>query len=77
MKPQKNPTKNFLKTWEKIKDYGKVFKDVKNTRIKQKFLEGIEKGIETFIDMKILLDIRDIHLKKCVKEKDYKNNVKS
>jgi group I intron endonuclease len=36
---------------EKIKDYGKVFKDVKNTRMKQKFLKGMEKGIETFIDM--------------------------
>lgn len=42
--------RNFLFR-EKIKDYGKVFKDVKNTRIKQKFLEGIEKGIKTFIDM--------------------------
>ena len=36
---------------EKIKDHSKIFKDVKNTRMKQKFLKGMEKGIKTFIDM--------------------------
>ena len=36
---------------ENVKDYKKIFREVKNTRIKQKFLDGIEKGIETFTDM--------------------------
>ena len=30
---------------EKIKDHSKIFKDVKNTRMKQKFLKGMEKSI--------------------------------
>lgn len=36
---------------EKVKDYNKIFREVKNTRMKQKFLDGISKGIETFRDM--------------------------